>query len=62
MRIFRSIGLGIFLLVLATAMPRVFRSLEETIIALFNTAQMVLKETENLVASPASLNVPSVPF
>ncbi len=62
MRIFRSIGLGIFLLVLATAMPRVFRSLEETVIALFSTAQMVLKETENLVASPASLAVPSVPF
>ena len=64
MRIFRSIGFGIFLLILSVAMPRVFRAVEETILAFLTTTQTVLLQAQDLTASPAKIQllVPSVSY
>jgi hypothetical protein len=60
MRILRSVGFGVLLLILAVAMPRVFHALEDTFLSLLSALQTVLHQTEILVASPATLNVPTV--
>lgn len=60
MPFFKAVGLGIFFLVLAIAMPQAFGKLEETVLVVLDTFQGVLEQAESFTASPASLSVPSV--
>ncbi len=60
MRILRSLGFGVLLLILWIAMPRVFHALEDTLLSLLSALQTTLQQAEILVASPATLTVPSV--
>lgn len=60
MRILRSVGFGVLLLILAVAMPRVFHALEDTLLSVLNALQTVLHQASVLVASPATLPVPYV--
>lgn len=62
MSIFRALGLGVFLLVLSIAMPKVARSLESAVVAFLQATQTVFEKAETLTASPSRLPVPSVAF
>jgi hypothetical protein len=64
MRIFRALGLGVFLLVLANAMPEVFHALEATVLAFLHATQTVFEQAETFTASPSQLQlmVPRVSY
>jgi len=51
MGLFRSLGFGIFLLILSVMMPAVFSGLELTLLALFDTLQTVLGVAGDSVAT-----------
>ena len=59
MPFWRAIGFGIFLVILALAMPAVFGGLEETLLALLQALQHVFEQAGSL-ATPFAPIVPGV--
>jgi hypothetical protein len=62
MRIFRSLGFGVFLLILWISMPKVFHSLEDVLLSLLSSVKLVLQHTQSIIASPAHLSIPTVAY
>lgn len=60
MRFLSSVALGVVLLTLWIAMPRVFNALEEVLLALLSALQGAFQQAGTFVASPAALTVPVV--
>ncbi len=49
MRILRAVGLGLVIIILQLLVPRIFSSVENTIVSTFNTAQVIMSVSENAV-------------
>lgn len=63
MKFWGSIGFAITLFVLWIAMPKVFHALEDTLLTLLDSVQMVFQQAQHVLASPnAALAVPSVSY
>jgi len=53
MGIFRAIGFGIFLLIIANMMPAVFRGFQETTVVFFDTLSQTLLTAQDLQSEAA---------
>lgn len=53
MGIFRAIGFGIFLLIVANMMPAVFQGFQETTVVFFDTLSQTLLTSQDLQAEAA---------